>query len=174
MSVALDTVLVPVSFEPDTPTSLAMDRAIEVRPQHWVVATEATIEAIKMATRLVSETGTVHLVHATVDLRPTAAMHGPVGVLIPANIEQLHAASRRHAVEVLGTLAKRFCPDARLELHAAPGRAIDVVLDTARTLTADMIVVAGSGRNRVERMFVGSTVDKLVRQATCPVLVVPG
>ncbi len=173
MSLAVETVVVPVTFEPDKPNALKMDRAVEVRPDHWVIVSEATVAAIKLACRMVSETGSIHLSHATLDLSPTAAVHGPAGMLIPANIEQLHDASNKHAIAVLGTIATRFCGDTKRQLHASPGKPLDVVLDYARKTTADLLVVAASGRNSVERFFVGSTVDKLIRQATCPVVVVP-
>ncbi len=173
MSLAVETVVVPVTFEPDKPTELNMERAIEVRSDHWVIVSEATVAAIKLACKMVSETGKVHLSHATLDLSPTAAVHGPAGMLIPANVEQLHEASNKHAIAVLGTIAKRFCGDTQPVLHASPGKPLDVVLDYVRKTTADMLVVAASGRSRMERFIVGSTVDKLVRQATCPVVVVP-
>jgi hypothetical protein len=34
-------------------------------------------------------------------------------------------------------------------------------------------VLAASGRSRVARFFVGSTADRIIREASCPVLVVP-
>jgi nucleotide-binding universal stress UspA family protein len=173
MSLAVDTVVVPVTFEPDKPTELNADRAIQVRSDHWVIVSEATVAALDMACRMVSETGKVHLTHATLDLSPTAAVHGPAGMLIPANVEELHDASNKHAVAVLKIIAERFCKGTDPVLHASPGKPLDVGLNYVRDTTADMLVVAASGRNRMERFIVGSTVDKLVRQATCPVVVVP-
>jgi len=170
MALSVDIVVVPVTFEPDHPTELNAERAIEVRTDHWVIVNEATVAALRLATR-VGET--VHLVHATLDLSPTAAVHGPAGMLIPANVEQLHEASNEHAIGVLNTLAERFCKGTTPILHASPGKPLDVVLAYSRDVTADLLVLAASGRNRMERFIVGSTVDKVVRQATCPVLVVP-
>lgn len=173
MSLALQTVVVPVTFEPDKPGELNVDRAINVRDDHWVIVNKATVSALEMACKMVAEDGRLHLLHATMDLSPTAAMHGPGGMLIPTNIDQLHEASKKRSYEVLGTIAQRFCPGQDPVFHAAPGRPVDVVLDYVREVTADVLVTAASGRNRVARFVIGSTVDKLVRQAPCPVVVVP-
>jgi nucleotide-binding universal stress UspA family protein len=50
-----------------------------------------------------------------------------------------------------------------------PGPAI---LDAAASERADLIVVGTHGRNRVERMVLGSVSDHVTRNAPCPVLVV--
>lgn len=173
MSLALETVVVPVTFEPDKPNELNAERAIQVRSDHWVIVSETTVAALQLACKMISETGKVHLTHATLDLSPTAAVHGPAGMLIPANVEELHEASNKHAIDVLGIIAERFCKGTEPVLHASPGKPLDVVLDYVRETTADMLVVAASGRSRMERFIIGSTVDKLVRQATCPVVVMP-
>lgn len=173
MSLALKTVVVPVTFEPDKPTELNVDRAIQVRDDHWVIINEATVAALGMACKMVAEDGRVHLLHATLDLSPTAAIHGPGSMLIPTDIDQLHSASKKQAHAVLSTIAQRFCPGQDPIFHSAPGRPVDVVLDYVREVTADALVTAASGRNRITRFVIGSTVDKLVRQAPCPVMVVP-
>lgn len=173
MSLALQTVVVPVTFEQDKPNELNVDRAIKVHDDHWVIVNEATVAALAMACKMVAEDGRLHLLHATMDLSPTAAIHGPGAMLIPTDIEQLHEASEKHAHAVLGTIAQRFCPGLDPVFHAAPGRPVDVVLDYVREVTADALVTAASGHNRITRFVIGSTVDKLVRQAPCPVLVVP-
>ncbi len=173
MSLSVETVVVPVTFEPDKPNELNADRAIQVRSDHWVIVSEATVAALDLACKIAGDTGKVHLVHATLDLSPTAAVHGPAGMLIPANVEELHEASNKHATDVLGIIAERFCKGCTPVLYASPGKPLDVVLDYIREKTAGMLVVAASGRSRMERFIIGSTVDKLVRRATCPVIVVP-
>ncbi len=173
VSNAFGTLVVPITFETAESNELALDRAIEIRQQHWVVASESTIAALRLAAKLASG-GTLHLVHATLDLRATAALHGTEGVLMPpTNVEQLHAASAQHSSQVMKLLAQRHCGGVELVYHAKPGRPVDVILHHARSCAADGIVLAASGRNRVQRLLIGSTVDKIVRQSTCPVIVVP-
>ena len=49
----------------------------------------------------------------------------------------------------------------------------EVILDCAEKERADLIVVSSHGRSGLSRMLIGSVTDKLLRSATCPVLVVP-
>jgi universal stress protein A len=47
------------------------------------------------------------------------------------------------------------------------------ILRAARELKVDLIVLARHGRTGPKRRIIGTTVDKVVRQAHCPVLIVP-
>lgn len=54
--------------------------------------------------------------------------------------------------------------------EGAPGARI---VERARTLPADLIVIGSHGRSGVERLILGSVTEKVVRQAECPVMTVP-
>lgn len=58
------------------------------------------------------------------------------------------------------------------EVVAAEGVA-DSVLEVARYRSADLIAIGTHGAGAVERFFLGSVADKVIRGATQPVLVVP-
>ena len=45
--------------------------------------------------------------------------------------------------------------------------------EEATKFDADLIVLPASARSTVARFFLGSTADRVIRQAPCPVLVVP-
>jgi nucleotide-binding universal stress UspA family protein len=47
------------------------------------------------------------------------------------------------------------------------------ILTQAAMLNADLLVVGSHGRSGFERLLLGSVTEKLVRQAPCPVMVVP-
>jgi nucleotide-binding universal stress UspA family protein len=97
---------------------------------------------------------------------------GPVAV--PAKvINDIHERARVTSLTALEALRDRHCQGLSVELVAKPGMPLDSVLEEAEQYRADLIVMAASGRNRVARFFVGSTVDRVVRQADCPVLIVP-
>jgi nucleotide-binding universal stress UspA family protein len=74
---------------------------------------------------------------------------------------------------VLETLAQRFAADLRCSFEARPGVALQVILEEAERFEAELLVIAASGRSRVARFFLGSTADRVIRQAACPVMVVP-
>jgi nucleotide-binding universal stress UspA family protein len=47
------------------------------------------------------------------------------------------------------------------------------ILDAARALPADLLVMGGHGRVGVQRLLLGSTTERVLRAAPCPVMVVP-
>lgn len=47
------------------------------------------------------------------------------------------------------------------------------IVETAKAEEADLIVIAGGGRGRFAAMFFGSVTEKVIRDATCPVVTVP-
>jgi nucleotide-binding universal stress UspA family protein len=58
-------------------------------------------------------------------------------------------------------------------LVVAQGDAADAILKTARRLKSDLIVMGTHGMTGVERLFVGSTTERVLRRVTIPVLAVP-
>ncbi|GIX49801.1 MAG: universal stress protein [Candidatus Tectimicrobiota bacterium] len=55
-------------------------------------------------------------------------------------------------------------------VHGVPWQQI---VDTARALPADLIVMATHGRTGLQHALIGSVTERVVRHAPCPVLVVP-
>lgn len=53
------------------------------------------------------------------------------------------------------------------------GRVVQEILQTARALPADLIVLGTHGRSGFERLLLGSVTERVLRKATCPVLAVP-
>jgi len=71
---------------------------------------------------------------------------------------------------VAAKLIKRY-PNVRTELHF--GVAYQVIVGVARKIKADMIVMGKHGHSALRDLLVGSVTERVVRSATCPVLVVP-
>ena len=53
------------------------------------------------------------------------------------------------------------------------GDAYGAILDCAESEHVDLIIMSSHGRSGLSRMLIGSVTDKLIRGASCPVLVVP-
>ena len=53
------------------------------------------------------------------------------------------------------------------------GAAVEVILDEASKLKADLIVVGSHGHGAVYHLMVGSVSEGVLHRSTCPVLVVP-
>ncbi len=53
------------------------------------------------------------------------------------------------------------------------GAAVEVILDEASKLNADLIVVGSHGHGAVYHLLVGSVSEGVLHRSTCPVLIVP-
>jgi nucleotide-binding universal stress UspA family protein len=53
------------------------------------------------------------------------------------------------------------------------GDAYGAILDCAENERVDLIAMSSHGRSGLSRMLIGSVTDKVIRGASCPVLVVP-
>jgi nucleotide-binding universal stress UspA family protein len=166
-------VLVPVAFDKADEHEVAADRAVDASPGSWVVVAPATQRALELAAKLAAG-GEVRLVHATPDFASAAVYAGPTGTWVTdANITDLNDVACRQSTEVLEMVGKHHCPGVDVVTVAKPGRALTVIMDEAKDHPPDAIVLAASGRGRVRRAVLGSTADKIIRHAFCPVIVVP-
>jgi nucleotide-binding universal stress UspA family protein len=52
------------------------------------------------------------------------------------------------------------------------GRSYSEITDAARTLKSDLIIISTHGYTGLKHAFLGSTTERVVRHAKCPVLVV--
>lgn len=80
---------------------------------------------------------------------------------IVANAE---AALRQVSASVDGPTASE------VHTHVRHGQVADEIADAAASLEAAVVVMATRGLSGVERWMIGSTTDRLVRRAPCPVL----
>jgi nucleotide-binding universal stress UspA family protein len=59
-----------------------------------------------------------------------------------------------------------------MAMHFRTGRPDRAIVSLARELSADLVVVATHPTTRFQRLFGGSTADRIARNAPCPVVVV--
>ncbi len=126
---------------------------------------------------------------ATAALRPDVEVHMIVAVedahseIVPmtdrrASIIEItdHARERLAAQGANAIAAFRAAnPQARsfaLVAHVRVGPVADQIVALANEILADIIIVGTHGRRGLQRMFVGSVAERVVRLAPCPVLVV--
>jgi len=74
--------------------------------------------------------------------------------------------ARRHLADAVRNAA----PQAPIEQRLAVGRPAVEILRYAADHQADLIVMGIRGRSQIDMAFFGSTTNRVVRQATCPVL----
>jgi len=118
--------------------------------------------ALKEAVALCQQYGASLTAVHVVEPVPTYADSGIPG--LDADLE------REAAYGYLKGLLERVAPGFAAEQVVLVGHAAKGVLQTAATAGADLIVAGVHGRNAMDLMFFGSTANRLVREATCPVL----
>jgi nucleotide-binding universal stress UspA family protein len=138
------TILVPTDFSAHS--SAALDRALEL--------------AGSLSARVV-------LLHSYFVSPP--AVTGEFWVLPPDFMSELRAATCAE----LEQLAKRGAEaGVRCEYRASPAPAVEAILDVAKLLPADLIVLGTHGRTGLKHAVLGSVAERVVRLAPCPVLTV--
>jgi nucleotide-binding universal stress UspA family protein len=142
----MKTILVPVDFSPMTA------RVLE----------EAAVQARTSAARVV-------LVHVT---QPTTGVVDYAAIVVA--VAQVNEAAVKHAQAELARLEEQL---RRQGVEAASvhvvGTPVPAIMEQARTLPADYIVIGSHGHTAFHDLLVGGTAHGILRRATCPVLVVP-
>ena len=80
---------------------------------------------------------------------------------------------RRVRSHLQGVAKKEEAVIRRENVHAIKGRPFEEICRLARELEIDLIVTATRGRTGLKHLALGSTAERVVRHAPCPVLVVP-
>jgi nucleotide-binding universal stress UspA family protein len=133
---------------------------------------EAAAGAVAAAGEEASVLGAkVTLMHS-VDVLPDPAfgLGAPFGASMVIPPKELLDEARQAAVKALEELRGRFHLDA--DVLSVEGNAASAILDAARDLPAEEIIVATRGRTGIARMVLGSVAERVVAHAPCPVLAV--
>jgi nucleotide-binding universal stress UspA family protein len=108
---------------------------------------------------------TLHVLHVVPD--PLAGGWSVDSAYLPQMLERTEA----HAHQQLETL---LTPEERARLHVQLaveiGAPVDAILGYARKHGIDLIVMGTQGKSTVERMWVGSVTQGVLRSASCPVV----
>jgi nucleotide-binding universal stress UspA family protein len=121
--------------------------------------------AVTFAELFKSELIVLHIVEPIV--YPADFSFGQVS--IPAMEEEI----RKHSEEQLNELVEREIPAG---IKATPiirvGKPFIEIVEVAKGENADLIVISSHGRTGMDHVLFGSTADKVVRKAPCPVLTI--
>lgn len=128
---------------------------------------EGAAAALRRAARLSVEHDAVLIVSHVVAELPHAARF----IELPLTREQMQDALAERVNEALRESG--VDPDARnVEIHVHFGKPVLKLIECAREVEADLIVVGQWGRDALERIFTGSVASSLVRHADRDVLIV--
>jgi|SRR5579864_277361 len=138
----IKSILVPLDFS--RPSMVALDYAAELAR---------------------SFAATIHLLHVSApdEAAPTGAAH-----LMRQAAESLMSAREKLAQ----TQEKHPSPFWPANSHVRSGEPYQEICNQAREVGADLIVLATRGHSGLKRILLGSTAERVVRLAPCPVLIV--
>ncbi|MBX3027003.1 universal stress protein [bacterium] len=126
--------------------------------------TPAAMQAAWLAAR---SGGVIHLAHVVVN--PLDPIYEPDAVEHWVVVEHANAKARALLEGVAGTCLP---PETPRELHILGGDPYAKLIDLARVLAADLVVMSTHGSSNLAQLVMGSVAEKVARHATCPVLLV--
>ena len=140
-------------------------------PKNILVPTdlsEGAEEALDYACELAAKLdATIHLVNV---IGIPALGLPELGVAVTSTVIDSMISDNKKAIDAL---AERKCSLAKIgQVLLRTGDARDVINQTAKEVSADLIVMGTHGRRGVSRALLGSVAETVVRSAPCPVLTV--
>lgn len=124
-------------------------------------------DAVDMAISLSKELGSritlLHVIHEVyVGVGEMAA------ALPPSYIEDIEAEVEREVQTYLNKVVEAGLQGDYIVVHGVP---FQCILDTAEDQNIDLIVMGTHGRTGLKHVLLGSVAEKVIRMATCPVMV---
>lgn len=87
------------------------------------------------------------------------------------SIPPIDIVTTKHAEESLKQLIdKEIPPDIKVRAVVKTGKPFVEIVETAAEENIDLIIISSHGHSGVEKILFGSTAEKVVRKAPCPVL----
>lgn len=87
-------------------------------------------------------------------------------------LDELEAGAREKARELIEETQGKFPSEARTTVLVTVGDPAVEIVNTAREIGADLIVVGSRGLGQIKGILLGSVSDRVVHLAHCPVVVV--
>lgn len=125
---------------------------------------ESWEKALPAAQQCAGGSGEIHLLGIVHDLGSAV-----ISSFLPENFEQKAMEDLKAR---LGELAAAQSSGATIETHVGHGHVPETILRIAQQIGADLIVMSSHPPNDLKTMLVGSYAEKVVRNATIPVLTV--
>ncbi len=108
---------------------------------------------------------------ATLSLLFVIQPYMPVSDMVPIDVEAIEMQLRSSGEKELAALKAALEPDVKAETSVRIGHPHLEIVRAAAELQADLIVLSTHGRTGLSHVLMGSTTERVVRHAKCPVLV---
>ncbi len=112
----------------------------------------------------------LHLLHVITELGDRHRRSIPAGVM-DAFVREVNTQAVTDMHDFVQRLFGQFKGELTTEVVIGPGA--EAVLSQAEKLGADLIIVGSHGRHGLEKLLLGSTTERVIRQSSIPVLTVP-
>lgn len=123
--------------------------------------------ALKYASTLAADANaTLHIVHVH-DVRELNTATGDASYVYTAAWQEQRRVAETRLSKVMPTVS-----GVAYEHHSLVGDPVTDILNVAAERKVDLIVMASHGRTGLSRLLMGSIAEGVMRQATCPVLIV--
>lgn len=132
---------------------------------------EGALNALPHAVDMAKNCGAkLHLIHVIYDIATASGLYVP-HISVDEMYKELEAGARKE-LDKFGAAERRDLRD--VEFAVLRGTPYEEILKFAQEKSIDLIVIGTHGRKGLDRFLFGSTAEKVVRYATCPVLTVRG
>jgi len=146
------------------------DPIVHVRPRHILVPVDfspPSLRAVRFAREWAARFHAgVCLLHV-IEPMNAAASFGAEPVLLPVPPPNFRGRIR---AEMEQLARKGFTPSTKVTVQLREGAPYDEIVTTARKLKSDLIIIATHGHTGLMHALMGSTAERVVRHAPCPVL----
>ena len=128
---------------------------------------DASLKALRYAVPFAEQFGaTLSLVHVVEPIPFAGDL--PSAAVMPSN-EELAEDARKRLFSLANEEIEELVP---VNAQVRTGKAFAEILKAAKLLETDLIIIATHGYTGLKHLLLGSTAEKIVRSAPCPVLVV--
>ncbi len=123
---------------------------------------DACVAAVEVGIELAETVDDVHVLHVLENLATTS----PLAVWDPDADEHRKITARNSMQEKLSDLNIT-----NVHLDVSIGNPAQTVADLAKEIDCGLVVIPSNSRSPLQRFFIGSVAERVVRLAPCPVLV---
>jgi nucleotide-binding universal stress UspA family protein len=130
---------------------------------------EGALQALPYAVRMArSEGAKLHMLHVIYDIATASGLHIP-----HASVDVMYREMEASAAKELDRFGLSERGDLKDVTHTVlRGVPYEEILKFAKEKKIDLIVIGTHGRKGLDRVLFGSTAERVVRNADCPVLTV--
>jgi nucleotide-binding universal stress UspA family protein len=130
---------------------------------------EGALNALPYAIDLAKSYGAkLHLLHVVYDIATASGLYVP-HISVDELYKELDTSAQKE-LEKFGATAKKDIKD--VEYTVIRGVPYEEILKFAQEKNIDLIIIGTHGRKGLDRVLFGSTAERIVRNALCPVLTV--